>query len=68
MKIGDLVRLRLELSLGKGYYIKKDEVGIVVKIVDPAPGCDMDTVYVKFPNSMYITCKWQELEVISESR
>jgi len=68
MKVGDLVRLKLELSLGKSCCVKKDEVGIVVKIVDPAPGCEMDTAYVKFPGSMYITCKWQELEIVSESR
>ena len=68
MKIGDLVRLRLELNGGKGYYIKKDEVGIVVKIAEPTPDCAMGTAYVKFPGSMYITCRWQELEVISESR
>ena len=65
MKVGDLVRARQDLDDNQGF-VKKDMVGVITKRTQT--GQSSCTIVVKFPNSTYITCLWQELEVISESR
>ena len=67
MKVGDLVRARLDLDDNQGF-VEKGVVGIVTKQTQPTPDAAMGTAVIKFPHSTYITCLWQELEVISESR
>ena len=67
MKGGDLVRARLDLDDNQGF-VEKGVVGIVTKLTQPTPDAAMGTAVIKFPHSTYITCLWQELEVISESR
>ena len=64
MKPGDLVRARSDLDDNQGF-VKKGMVGIVTKRTQT--GQSSVTIVVKFPNSTYITCLWQELEVISEA-
>ena len=65
MKVGDLVRARFDLDDNQGY-VEKGVVGIVTKRTQT--GQSTVTLVIKFPRSTYITCRWQELEVISESR
>ena len=65
MQVGDLVRARHDLDDNQGF-VKKGMVGIVTKKTQT--GQSSCTIVVKFPRSTYITCLWQELEVISESR
>ena len=65
MKVGDLVRARTDLDDNQGF-VEKGVVGIITKRTQT--GQSSCTIVVKFPNSTYITCLWQELEVISESR
>jgi len=66
MKVGDLVRTRTDLDDNQGF-IEKGAVGVVTKLTQPRPGVAVGTAVIKFPRSTYITCRWQELEVISES-
>ncbi len=67
MKVGDLVRARIDLDDNQGY-VEKGVVGIVTKLTQPTPDVAMGTAVIKFPRSAYITCRWQELEIISESK
>ncbi len=67
MKVGDLVRARIDLDDNQGF-VEKGVVGVVTKLTQPIPNSAVGTAVIKFPRSTYITCRWQELEVISESR
>ena len=67
MKVGDLVRANVGLDDNQGF-VEKGSVGIVIRLIQPTPDLAMGTAFIKFPRSTYITCRWQELEVISESR
>ena len=67
MKVGDLVRARIGLDDNQGF-VEVGAVGIVTKLTQPTPDVAMGTAVIKFPRSTYITCRWQELEVISESK
>jgi hypothetical protein len=63
VKVGDLVRARSDLDDNQGF-VPKGEVGIITKRTQT--GQSSCTIVVKFPNSTYITCLWQELEILSE--
>ena len=67
MKVGDLVRAHIDLDDNQGF-VEEGTVGIVVKLTQPTPDVAMGTAFIKFPRSTYITCRWQELEIISENR
>ena len=67
MKVGDLVRAHIDLDDNQGF-VEEGTVGIVVKLTQPTPDAAMGTAVIKFPRSTYITCRWQELEIVSESR
>ena len=65
MKVGDLVRARFDIDDNQGL-VEKGVVGIVTKRTQT--GQSSCTIVVKFPRATYITCLWQELEIVSESR
>jgi len=81
MKTGDLVRLRDHIQSDDAL-LKKDLVGIVIKVQEPilalGPWCPPGPVtadcgskecgiaHIKFPHHTFITCRWEELEVIGD--
>ena len=48
MKVGDLVRARIDLDDNQGF-VKEGVVGIVTKLTQPTPDVAMGTAVIKFP-------------------
>ena len=63
MKVGDLVRMRVDVGSTTDF-LKKGVLGVVIKIEYTSP----KVLHIRFPESEYITCHWDEVEVISEAR
>ena len=66
MKKGDLVKLKNVIHHVSGIY-KPGLIGVILKVKDPSPR-DPSAVIEVLLGAGVVSCHWQELEVISESR
>ncbi len=66
MKKGDLVKVKSVINHVSGIY-KPGLIGVVLKVKGPSPRDPTAVIEVHFGENV-ISCYWQELEVISESR
>ena len=67
MKVGDLVKLKTDVDYVSGS-LKKGLVGFVLSVGEPTPVHTVGVACVQFLGSAMTTCRWKELEIVSETR